>query len=44
MIVLEVYVTSIAARKGKGQPPILIDLQRPRTGAVTIEIMQTEVW
>ena len=43
VVVLKVYVTRIAVRKGKGKPPILVDLYRPSTGPVSLKLMQTEV-
>ena len=44
VIVLEVYVTRVAARKRKCQPPILINLHGPCAGTVSFELMKTEVW
>ena len=35
---------TVAARKGKCQPPVLVDLQCPGTGAITLKLMQTEMW
>ncbi len=44
VIVLEVYVTRVAARKYKCQPPILIDPHGPSAGAISFQFMKTEVW
>lgn len=43
MIVLEVYAAGITIRKGKCQPPVLIDLQSPGSGAISLEFVQIEV-
>jgi hypothetical protein len=43
MIVLEVYVDGIPARKGKCQSPILIYLHGPGTHAISPQLMKIEM-
>lgn len=44
MIVLKVYLAGIAVRKSKCQAPVLVHLHSPRTGAVSLQLMEAKVW